>query len=401
MITREAETLRKARFWLASAIALGAALPFVILYRPGIMYTLVTVGIISGLLATSRPAAIAHIREVISSKVAMLICVLLVAFFVSSALGNTPLYSLRKWVQLPLAACGALALYVVLTEMPAKYKNLLLASLTTATVVITIILLVDLVLANPTFSSIVTGNDKPADIRFRSWSSASAVLLPFVAAWLFTTSNQFIGWAPRSILIICAIGLVVAGGRAGWVGAAAALLIWVGGLARWHSVLPRPVHAATAATVATSALGIYWLLFGLEFVTDRLAMSSSAGIMSGRIEIWSIALKHISDSPVFGIGLSGYRHLPDAINIHPHNWFLQLLLETGLIGTILFCALLTVIATYHFSKAESNIYALAGLASLTAFSIAGLANTSILNMWWVTYLIITTLLALVLTSSER
>lgn len=396
----DTHTLRQARFWQTSALALGAALPFVILYRPGIMYTLVTIGIISGLLAVSRPAAIAHIRAVFSSKIAMLIGAIFAAFFISAAFGNTPLYSLKKWVQLPLAAVGGLALYIVLAEMPDKYRNTLLTSLTVATVFITVLLLIDMVISSPTFSRALTGKEEWHKSRFNSWSSAAALLLPFIAAWLYTTRNALEGWAPKAILIICAVGLIASGGRAGWVGAAAALLVWIAGMVRWHGIRLQPSHLASLVAVALSGISFYWLVFGAEFVTSRLLLGSKVGMMSGRLEVWRVAIEHMGDSPLFGIGLSGYRHLPDATYIHPHNWFLQIALETGLIGTVLFCAFLGTIALYYISKAQNNIYALAGLASLTAFTVSALANTSIFNMWWVTYFIVTTMFGVVLAQEK-
>ncbi len=399
MTPTELQAQTHTKLWITSAITLGAALPFVILHRPSIMYTLVTIGIISGLLAVSRPAALAHVRAVTSSRTAILIGCMFAAFFISSALGNTPLYSLRKWVQLPLAAAGALALYVALAEMPEKYRDMLLASLTSATVFITALLLLGMSLDAPTVTYIMTGDNKPADESFRSWSSASAMLLPFVAAWLYTTRNALEGWGTKAILAICALGLVATGGRAGWVGGAAALGVWVAGMARWHGIRLRPIHAVNLAAVALSGIGLYWVLFGAEYVTSRLLLTSDIGIMSGRLEVWRVAIAHLGDSPLIGIGLSGYRHLPDATYIHPHNWLLQMGLETGLIGTLLYCGLLGWIALHYISKARQNIYALAGLASLTAFAISGLANTSIFNMWWVSYFVVTTILGVVCSSS--
>lgn len=396
----EMQGQRSFQLWSTSAITIGAALPFVILYRPGIMYTLVTIGLISGLLAVSRPTAIAHIRAVASSKTAILIGCMFAAFFVSSALGNTPLYSLRKWAQLPLAAAGALALYIALAEMPARHRNTLLASLTAATVIITLVLLIDMAIDNPAISYIITGDDRPAASRFRSWSSASAMLLPFIAAWLYTTRNSLEGWAPKVILAVCALCLIVTGGRAGWVGAIAALCVWVAGMMRWHDMRLRPIHLLTVSAVALAGIGSYVLVFGSEFVTNRLLLKSSLGMMSGRLEVWRVAIDHMGDNPLFGIGLSGYRHLPDATFIHPHNWFLQMGLETGLIGTLLYCTLLGWTAYSYLTRVKNNIYALAGLSSLTAFAVSGLANTSIFNMWWVTYFIVATVLGVVLSHEK-
>lgn len=395
----EVETLRHARYWRGSALALGAALPFVIVYRPGIMYTLIAIGIITGLLAINRPTAVGHIRAVMSSRVVILIGAMLSAFFISAAFGNTPLYSLRKWVQLPLAAGGALALYIVLVEMPEKYRNTLLASLTTATVSITALLLIDLVVANPTFSRITTGDDEWDNARFNSWSSASAMLLPFIAAWLYATRKALQGWAPKAILSICVLGLVASGGRAGWVGAAAALIVWIAGMVRWRGSSLRPMHLAGLVFVALISVGFYWFVFGTEFLVSRFTLAHKFGVMSGRLGIWRVAIEHMGDSPLFGIGLSGYRHLPDATYIHPHNWFLQLGLETGVVGTVLYCGLVAWIALFYLTKIKQTMYALAGLTSLTAFAISGLANTSIVNMWWVTYFIVTTIAGVVLVSS--
>ncbi|MDE1145480.1 MAG: O-antigen ligase family protein [Azospirillaceae bacterium] len=67
-----------------------------------------------------------------------------------------------------------------------------------------------------------------------------------------------------------------------------------------------------------------------------------------RIEIWDVAARRILEKPLLGWGLDSSRHIPDEgevskfhpessiIPLHPHNLFLQILLELGVAGGLLY-----------------------------------------------------------------
>lgn len=63
---------------------------------------------------------------------------------------------------------------------------------------------------------------------------------------------------------------------------------------------------------------------------------------SKRIEVWASTWGAIKDHLLFGLGSQGYFYTPGRLlnNMHPHNIFLQFLVEWGLIGSLLFLIIL-------------------------------------------------------------
>ena len=60
-------------------------------------------------------------------------------------------------------------------------------------------------------------------------------------------------------------------------------------------------------------------------------------ISSGRVYLYSLALKYFNQHPIFGIGWEQFRLLPEHSNpISTHNIYLELLCETGIIGVTVF-----------------------------------------------------------------
>ncbi len=95
---------------------------------------------------------------------------------------------------------------------------------------------------------------------------------------------------------------------------------------------------------------------------------SGADITSGRLELWNMAWLLFLKNPVFGIGWGGFAdhvsegfralHGQDVMDVH--NTYLQLLCETGIVGTVLiltpiiFCLVQTVRQAYRLKKTQTD-----------------------------------------------
>lgn len=114
---------------------------------------------------------------------------------------------------------------------------------------------------------------------------------------------------------------------------------------------------------------------------------------SGYREIWNSAVLIIKKSDFMGIGPDNYRQLceklladtPDVwCNNHPHNFLLQILVETGLIGLILyftFVALMIKQGFQNFSvRAERTIFAVSFVVPL-AFFFPLQSNNDFFGQW--------------------
>ena len=102
-----------------------------------------------------------------------------------------------------------------------------------------------------------------------------------------------------------------------------------------------------------------------------------------RLHIWRVVSDRIAERPVFGWGFDASPDLPTAgvepfkpgkkiIPSHPHNAALQIMVETGVIGSLLVLALLSLIA-YRIDRLTppARVCATAMLVTLT-----GIASTA-------------------------
>ncbi len=158
-----------------------------------------------------------------------------------------------------------------------------------------------------------------AQARSRMWTVA------WGAAWIFLTAGTLAG-----------------GGRGAAIGGALgqlAVLLFAmitfrrrQGSARLLGVLLAVPFLAAALLAAGTMLefrGIERLLNLVDASTDK----------SGRMELWMAALRMADSHPLFGAGLASFHGSAnnlEALGLYPHNVFLELLAETGLVGFTLF-----------------------------------------------------------------
>lgn len=105
--------------------------------------------------------------------------------------------------------------------------------------------------------------------------------------------------------------------------------------------------------------------------------------------IWAFTLDKIGQRPVFGWGFAVSNRIPGAediipqlnqnyIPLHPHNWVLQVVAETGLIGLAAGLVFLLVTLGYFAGRAaQGSAAAWAAIGLFGAFFVSGLGNFSI------------------------
>jgi len=142
-------------------------------------------------------------------------------------------------------------------------------------------------------------------------------------------------WFKRAAWIIGAFGLLLSLSRSGWLGLAAAIVVYL-------------IVAADKKTRKIILGGVIVIVMVIVYYPNlryRILMpfygEKSA---SSRVELWGDGLKAVKESPVLGLGLTGFAKQYGVLNTDPtldthnfpHNIFLNFWTETGLLGLISF-----------------------------------------------------------------
>jgi len=162
-------------------------------------------------------------------------------------------------------------------------------------------------------------------------------------------------WKPIA-WIIGAFGLLLSLSRAGWIGltVSAALYVLIAGnktIRRLSLVIVIITFIAVASVPTLRYRAI------LPFKGEKSAVS--------RLSLWNTGIKAIKESPITGLGLTGFSQNWNRINTDPnldshnfpHNIFLNFWVETGLLGLISFTLLCLLIITKGL-KNKTNALAL-------------------------------------------
>lgn len=386
--------------WRTSATMLGAAMPLFLLGK-AVLVVLLALGLVSGLVATKGHSLRSSIQFFLSSKMLWLSACVVAAFGVSSVFALNPQQSVQHFLQMSGVFVFAFLFYLVLREMPSRYVHLLLQVLVVVTLFVAVLAGLDSVLNDQRLAQALHGRKALMPNRLAFMSNVLAVLLPFVWAWLVRRHRE-----QHPLALKFAVPVVVG-------------LSWVVVLCGGQSgVLAFVVSSLVFAVYAfkTGELDWHWRQWvglAIGFVSLPLVMALVKGVDglvvfaglengvffvgSDHIAIWRHAAAHLLDSPLTGIGLNGFRNLPMPPEglpsvAHPHNFVLQIMLETGVVGSVFVFVLFGWIFYRFWGYARKNLFGVAALASLVAFMIASLADTSIFQPWWVTFFVFLSLL---------
>lgn len=165
-------------------------------------------------------------------------------------------------------------------------------------------------------------------------------------------------------------------------GGAIGLLVFVFAYLFYHRNKIKPIHIVL---LVIGSIGVHLVLINtvtiyadfvnrfLDLFTEEL--NSDAG--SGRLGIWMNGLKLFKENIIFGIGLNNFRTLNFLIfndSHYPHNTFLEILIETGIIGFMIYGSALFMFIKTRTNKNSSLIVIKAILLSFLVQSIF-LSNT--------------------------
>ena len=177
----------------------------------------------------------------------------------------------------------------------------------------------------------------PHFINIRHFTHYCAALVILSAFFLLSDSTKYGHLAGSFLLLsICWGFLFWTGGRAGIGSAAIGLFILylLSGNKKKH-VLVMILLSCFAGYLLSDIFAVEIRSLGLFNSIKRTSLDN---FLAARIELWQFSLKWIQACPFFGLGPDGFRFFPDADFIfhHPHNTLVQLTLDWGVPGILLF-----------------------------------------------------------------
>jgi O-antigen ligase len=180
----------------------------------------------------------------------------------------------------------------------------------------------------------------PNFINIRHFSHYCTVLVILCSSFLLSDSKRYSYLAGTFLLLsICWGFLFWTGGRAG-IGSAAVGLFLVCLLSgnKKKSVLVIILFACLSGYLLSEIVTVKSVALGFLNSIQRTTSTSLDNFLSVRIELWLFSQKWINACPFFGLGPDGFRFFPDAdfIYHHPHNTMVQLTLDWGVPGILLF-----------------------------------------------------------------
>ena len=396
---------------LIGAGMLGASVPL-LASSQSTEGALLGLGLVLALMVPGRGALLLALAETLKSRLGLAVALMLLAWLPSVGLSLSPLESLSIWgrsVGLLLAAT-LIACFFARSTAAQKIaaKTLVIGALVCGALVLLG------VLGTPQLLALLRGKpfigfDTARVIKY--YASAVACLAPVVLFAGFRLGGLWryaaLIYAPMALALVLSLtsgagvlGLIAAGVVGG--------LVWLSGGQR----LRVPALGLLALLVALGLGGIGYLFAHVP--APAPAELFVAGHYNGpvfstmphwlvdahRQQIWGFSLEAALERPWFGYGLDQSNYVPNAGTIitrfnqayvpaHPHNWLIEMLVDSGFVGLIAIVATLgTLVARWLRIARDDRLLGAAGLSLFAAFFASSLLNFSFWSTWWQTVFLV-------------
>ena len=276
---------------------------------------------------------------------------------VSALLSELPLYSLGEaiaWFRFPLFAFASCFYFC-------KSKEIFYAmaiSIFTGMLSMTGILIAEILVVGPQDGRLSWpyGDLTPGNYLAKACLPMFCVLIALAVA----NKGKLSSTAAVISLITISVS-VFAGERVNFIiracGGMLAGLSWKPKLLPYCILIGIELAAVTGVFLANDTLASR---FGRQFI-NSLPMSENSTF----IKIWKGAIIAFQDSPIIGIGPDVYRKMCPTLtqgfdlvvcHPHPHNYYIQLLAETGVIGLVAGCIMITsiILACFSYRKIDKD-----------------------------------------------
>ena len=260
---------------------------------------------------------------------------LLATLAVASTLWSLdPLLTLRR--SIPFALAGLFGLWFAARFSAERQMRILrVTMLALAIATVAVVLLAPAIGLDPT-----PGHASDWKGVFTQKNACGRIMVLATAVVLF---GSRLTWPRAASLLLFTLVLIMSGSRGAWMIEAALLLVWATiQIARRSTPRIRLLIAIAAPLLTTAAA-----LIAARFSWQLVHLLDREPTLSGRTAIWAQVLNAIAQRPLLGYGFDAFwrgmqgpsLQIDTAVHFiveHAHNGFLEICLELGLAGLVLF-----------------------------------------------------------------
>ncbi len=203
---------------------------------------------------------------------------------------------------------------------------------------------------------VATGSEAPSGLSHPNRLAAFVLFVwPVGYAWGRGYNTRLARIGARAAGCVMLAGLVVTFSRGGWLGVLAQG-IWLFRRRRLRFAV------AVLLVLVTITLLLPWEMGGIArtFLPDYRTNLS-------RLTEWIAALRLVGNNPVWGVGVGNYRRAAAGTSLVPHNLFLHIAAQSGLVGLVLSVSLLSAIWRWLVKRSRTFGAHPWALAAQTAF----------------------------------
>lgn len=364
------------------------------------------------LLLATDPEARAAFMAAVSSTSGKLIALIFLAFAITIPFSHAPLASMQIGGRTGLFILGATVLWAVLRTRKNTHRFVLTALIVTA-YLLSALVLTSLLGATQIawlFKADLTHFITPGEayinptVVFKAFAVTAMCLIPAMAWAGHRLSGSWRWWGYAYAPVALAV-IILTFNRSALAGFIA---MSVAGIAVLAITKRRHARALLATALASAAGSIAWVATKSTQQREDLITYTGQAIhvdaylpfwlLDGhRQNIWKFVFQRFLDHPLVGNGIDQLNNLPGAHNpvpglqsfaalvpSHPHNWVLEILAESGMIG---FSAVALALGYLAWRQVRcytqtDDAAALALFALMAGFWASALFNFSIWAVWW-------------------
>jgi len=340
-----------------------------------------------------------YVRQALRSPLGLVVGAIFVAWGVTIFFSYAPFQSLKMGLRTGALIFASVLIWAVLSAhqdvQRRLWKILVGTALTLAVLALLSLNGVPMILS--VFKGKVLALEKP-ELAFKAFAAACMCLIP-VVIWAGRKLGGGWPFASYAFLPLALMVMVQTENRAVLAGvvvmtlSAVVLLV----VARWRYVVSIYISALVSFGAAA-----YWLyIVGAEKLVGQVSQEGTYLplwlVDVHRQFIWKFAFERFLDHPIVGNGIDQLNRLPGAnkavaglansaalVPSHPHNWALEILAETGILGFVPVVFALAYIAWQLFKHYKMTLdegdFALLILG--VGFWSSALFNFSIWAAWW-------------------